>query len=102
MRFIGSILGLQMKLAQLFRVDRRRRPSHEVDRVRGLWERDHLADRGLAGENRDDTVEAERDAAVRRRPVLERLQEEAEPQLRILFGNAQPREDARLQLSAVD
>ena len=40
---------------------------------------------------------AERDAAVRRRPVLERFEEEAEAQLRLLVADAEPLEDARLQ-----
>ena len=56
----------------------------------------------LAGEHRDDTVEPERDAAVRRRAVLERLEEEAEAQLRLLVADAEPLEDARLQRGVVD
>src|SRR6266850_178752 len=91
-----------MELAQLFRVDRRRRPGHEIDGVRGLREGNHLADGCLAGENRDDAVEAERDAAMGRRPVLQRLEEEAEPRLRLLAGDAEALKDARLQRGAVD
>ena len=43
-----------------------------------LRERDHVADRLGAGHQHDDAVEAERDAAVRRRAVLERVEQEAE------------------------
>ena len=44
----------------------------------------------------------ERDAAVRRRAVLERLEEEAEPRLRLLVADAQPPEHPRLQRRVVD
>src|SRR5439155_19056439 len=91
-----------MELAQLFRVDRRRRPSHEIDGICRLRECDHLADGRLAGQNRHDAVEAERDAAMGWRPVLQRLEEEAEPQLRLLAGDAEALKDARLQGGAMD
>ena len=68
-----------MQLLELLRVDRRRRAGHQVDGGGGLRERDHLADRRLARQERHHAVEAERDAAVRRRAVFERFEEEAEP-----------------------
>ena len=77
----GSYVRICRCSSQLLRVDRRRRVGHQVHGGRRLRERDHLADRALARQDRDDAVEAERDAAVRRRAVLERLEEEAEPQL---------------------
>ena len=64
--------------------------------------RDHLANRRFAGENRDDPVQPERNAAVRRRAVFERFEEEAEPELRLLVGDAEPLEDARLQRGVVN
>ena len=57
---------------------------HQVDRRRGLREGDDLADRALVREDGGDAVEAERDAAVRRGAVFERLEEEAEAELRLL------------------
>ena len=78
-----------VQLAQLLLVDRRRRAGHDVDGRGRLRERDHLADRRLAAEQRDQAIEAERDAAVRRRPVLERVEEEAEARLRVLVGHAE-------------
>src|SRR4051812_22641761 len=91
-----------MQLAQLFRVHRGGRPSHEIGGIRGLRERDYLANRGLAAEDRDHTVEPEGDAPVRRRAVFERLQEEAEPRPRLLLRNAEPAKDPRLQRRVVN
>src|SRR4051794_11146820 len=102
MRFISSILYPDVEFAQLFRVHLRWRARHQVHGARGLREGDDLADRRLSGENRDDTVQPERDAAVRRRAVLERLEEETEAELRLLLGNAEPAEDPRLQRRVVD
>ena len=56
----------------------------------------------LAAQDGDDAVEAEGDAAVRRRAVLERVQEEAEPQLRFLVRDLQQLEDQPLQRLIVD
>src|SRR5258708_15981607 len=89
MRFIGSILGLQMELAQLFRIHGGRRARHEIDGVRRLRKRDDLADRGLARENGHYAIEPERDAAVRRRSVLEGLHKKTKAQLRLLLRNTQ-------------
>src|SRR6185503_7344654 len=91
-----------MELTQLFQIDRRGRPSHEIDRICGLGKRNHFTNRRLAAEDRDDTVEPERNAAVRRGAVLERLEEEAKPELRVLFRNPERAEDPRLDCRAVD
>src|SRR6185295_2681851 len=81
------ILNPQMELTQLLRVDRRRRSGHQIERVRRLRERDDLPDGRLAGQDRHQAVEAERDAAMRRRPVLERVEEEAEPQPGVVLAD---------------
>ena len=88
---------LQMQFPQLFLVDGRGRVRHQVHRGGGLRERDHLANRALVAEKRRDTVEAERDAAMRRRAVLERLEEEAEAELRLLVADVEQREDPALR-----
>ena len=67
-----------MQFPQLFSVDRRGRARHQIDGVGRLREGDDFANGGFAGQQRDDPVEPERDAAVRGRAVLERLQEEPE------------------------
>src|SRR5580765_6758238 len=91
-----------MELAQLLRVHGRRRTGHQIDGAGGLREGDYLANRRLAGQDRDDTVEPERDAAVRRRAVLERFEEESEAEPGLLLGDAEAAEDPRLQRRVVD
>src|SRR5204862_5591628 len=49
-----------------------------------------------------DAIEAERDAAVRRRAVFERLEEEAEAELRFLLADVEQRENAALHRRVVD
>src|SRR5688572_22616870 len=86
-RFIGSkgvVSYLEMKLLQLLWLDGRRRTRHQIDGRRRLRERHHLADRVLAGEDGHHAVQAERDAAMRGRAVLERIQEKPEAELRFL------------------
>ena len=61
-------------------------PAIRSTAVGGLRERDHFPNRRLAGQEGHDTIEPQSDAAVRRRPVLERLEEEAESRLRFLVG----------------
>src|SRR5262245_4165717 len=64
------------QLSRLRRIDRRRRVAHQVHRLRRLREGNHLANRGLTRQQRADAIEAERQAAVWRRAVLERFEEE--------------------------
>ena len=52
--------------------------DHEVDGLGRLGEGDDFAERGCAGEDHHDAVEAEGDAAVRGGAVLECVEEEAE------------------------
>ena len=57
---------------------------------------------GSPARSSDQAVQAERDAAVRRRAVLERVEEEAEPQLRVLVADAEQRKIALLKRRVVD
>src|SRR5258708_1423542 len=103
--FMPSALRLaqaDVQLAQLLLVHRRRRVREQVLRALGFWKGDDVADRFGAGHHRDDAVEAERDAAVRRRAVLERVQQEAEFLLRLFGADRQRAEHLRLHLLAVD
>src|SRR5665213_1088738 len=76
--------------------------DHEVDGFGGLGEGDDFAERGGAGEDHDDAVEAEGDAAVRGGAVFERVEEEAETGLRFLVGQAERAEDFCLHILPVD
>jgi len=52
----------------------------------GFGEGDYFAQGFFAGEEHGDAVDAERDAAVRRRAVRQRVEEEAEAAALLLFG----------------
>jgi gas vesicle protein len=80
----------------------RRRVGHRIRARLGLRERDHLADRVLAGQQHHDAVEARRDPAVGRDAVAEPAQQEPELLLGGLVGDAEEAEDAPLQLRVVD
>ena len=53
-------------------------------------------------EERHDPVDAERDAAVRRRAVAQRVEQEAEARLGLLLGDPERLEDLLLHVGAVD
>ena len=91
-----------MQFAQLFRADRRRRVGHQVDGLSRFRKRDDLANRVLAAQNRNQPIEAEGDAAVRRRTVLERVEEKPESRLRFFVRDLQQLEDEALQRLVVD
>ena len=91
-----------MELAQLSRVDRRRRVAHQIDGLRRLWERDYLADRRLTRQEGANAIEAERESAVRRRAVLERLEEESEAVLRVLVREPEQAEHLGLRLAVMN
>ena len=115
-RFIRTSGGaaMQSELSIYFRItttprspnllvaDGRGRAAHQVGRAGRLGERDHVPDGRFPGQDHDDAVEAEGDAAVGRSPVLEGLEEEAEALLRLLFGHREDLEDPGLQRRVVD
>src|SRR5882762_3427271 len=74
--FMRSALRLaqaNVQLAQLLLVHRRRSMREQILCALRLRERDDVADGFGAGHHGDDAIEAESDASVRRRTVLERL-----------------------------
>ena len=83
----------EAELAQLRLVDRGRGAGQRVGAGGGLREGDHVADRVGAGEALDDAVEAVGDAAVRRRAVAQRLEQEAEARLGLLGVDPERGED---------
>ena len=82
--FCGS--GVHAGLLALLGADRRRSRGQRVEAAPALRERDHLADRVAAGQQRADPVPAEGDAAVRRGAVLEGVEQEAELLLRLVLA----------------
>src|SRR6266540_4170792 len=87
--FTRSILRLaqaNVQLAQLFLLHGRRGMREQILRALRLGERDDVADRVRSRHHRDDAVEAEGNAAVRRRAVLQRFEQESE----LLLGFLRP------------
>src|SRR5881409_279877 len=90
--FMRSALRLaqpNVQLAQLLLVHRRRSMREQILRALGLGKGDDVADRLAAGHHRDDAVQAEGDAAVRRCAVLQRFEQEPELVLRLVGSDRQ-------------
>src|SRR5687767_6059488 len=98
----AASVQFQMQFPELLRADRRRRAGHQIHGLRGFRKRNHVADRGLRAENRHNPIETDRDAPVRRRAVLEGVEEETEAHLRLFVRDLQQPEDESLQLLVVD
>src|SRR3546814_8310324 len=94
--------GAQAEVGQLLRVDGGGRAGHGVDARLGLREGDDLADVLLAGEDGHQAVDAEGEAAVGRRAVAERLEEEPEAALGLLLVDAEQVEDPLLEGRLMD
>ncbi len=93
---------LQAEVAELGVADRCGGVDHEVDGFGGLGKGDDLAQAGGAGEDHDDAVQAEGDAAVRGGAVFEGVEEEAEALVGFGVGHAEGVEDLLLDVLAVD
>ena len=94
--------GSRPSSRELARQDVGGRFGHQADARGRLRKRDDVAQRGRAGRDGADAVEAEGDAAVRRRAVLERFEEEPEALAPLLRRNAEHAEDAFLEIGAVN
>lgn len=90
------------RLPALRRGDRGRGAGQRVTAGGRLREGDDVADGVVPAEQRDDPVEAEGDATVRRRAVVEGVQQEAELRGRLLLGEADRVERPLLHLALVD
>ena len=78
------------------------RLRHQVGSGRRLRKRDDVAQRRRARGDRADAVEPQGDAAVRRRAVPERVEEESEALAPLLGRDPEHAEDALLEVVAVD
>ena len=97
----GVPVRSEAQLLELPGLDRRGRVEHEVRARRGLGEGHDLADVRLVGEQGDPAVDAEGDAAVRRRAVLEGLEDAAELGLLGLARSGPCSENERESISRV-
>ena len=93
----AALVDRDARPRELHLLDRGRRTGQQVETRGGLGEGDHVADRLGAGEALDEAVDAVGDAAVRRRPVAQRLQQEAEARLGRLGVDPEGGEDRLLQ-----
>ena len=78
-----------MQIAQLLRLNRARRIGHQAGAFGRFRESDHVPDARRVAERRDEPVEAQRDAAVRRGAVFERFQHITEARLHHVRRNLQ-------------
>src|SRR5277367_4553800 len=76
--------------------------GHQILRLRGLRERNDVAKRFFACEQHRDPVYAERDPAMRRRAVGERVEEKAEALFGLFVGEAKRLEHTRLHVLAMN
>lgn len=75
---------------------------HWIGSRRGLRERDNVTNGLFVGEQHDQTVEAERDATMRRRAKLERMDEVTELLFNLFIGKAAYFQDEPLFLGIVN
>src|SRR5206468_11831979 len=83
------LLNLKAEILKLLGIDRRGRVAHQIDGAGCFRKGDHFADIRFPRHQCHDAIESQRDSAVRRRAVLERVQEEAEALARLLVRQAQ-------------
>ena len=102
----GSILALgsdgDPQVAQLRVADWGGGVDHQIDRAGGFGEGNDFAQAFGSGDDHDDAVEAEGDAAVRRRAVFEGFEEKSEAGLGLFFVHAEGAENFALNILAVN
>lgn len=91
-----------MQFTQLLFINRARSAGEQALGALRLREGDHIANGGCTRHHRDDTVQTEGDAAVRRRTVLQGVKQEAELKLGFFRTNLQCAEDLALNIGTVD
>mmetsp|Transcript_55897 Transcript_55897/g.144216 ORF Transcript_55897/g.144216 Transcript_55897/m.144216 type:complete len:264 (-) Transcript_55897:345-1136(-) len=91
-----------MQLCELLGRDAGRRVHHRVSTLVVFWESDVVANGGFPSQNGAEPIQAEGQAAVRRRPVLEGAEEETELILGLFLAHAQHREHLHLKVPVVN
>src|SRR5438105_15192473 len=90
------------QLPQLLLADWSGRVHHQISRLRGLGEWDHLAQALRPGQDHHNAIQTQRDAAMRRRAILQRLQKKAEARARLIFAQAKRAKNLPLHILAMD
>src|SRR5947209_6926963 len=91
-----------VQLVELVRINRAGRVNHQVCRRGGLGEGHQVAYVLDAGERHQHALYSSGNASVRRRAVLQRVEEETEALARLLFRQSQGFEDEPLHVAPVD
>ncbi len=100
--YFSRQLDANVQVAQLLLRDLGRRVGQRAGGGLRLREGDDVTDRVGAGHQHREPVEAERDPAMWRRAVLERVEQEAELLLGLLRADAEHLEHGRLHIIAMD
>mmetsp|Transcript_3912 Transcript_3912/g.14198 ORF Transcript_3912/g.14198 Transcript_3912/m.14198 type:complete len:221 (+) Transcript_3912:585-1247(+) len=79
-----------------------RRLGEQTRPIRGFWKRNNISNRSRAREHHHQSIEAKRQASVRRRAVLKRLHEIAKFILRLLRRQSNGAKHRLLHVAAVD
>src|SRR5687767_15044199 len=87
---------LQVQVLEILRLHRSRRALEQGARRGCFGKSNHVAKRWRAGKQHRNSVEAERDATMRWRAGAQRLEQEAEPNARFGFVDAQQCKDTAL------
>src|SRR6266850_5571469 len=97
-----SVLDAELQLFEILGIDGRGRAVHEGCGARRLGKRDRVANGFASVEEDDQAVQPQRDSAVRRRAVFERLQQESELLLRLFGLHPDRAHDALLDILSMD
>src|SRR3954464_10613776 len=91
-----------MQVREILRWDRRGRALEERASRRGFGKRNDVAQRARVGQLHGNSIEAERDASMRRRAGAEALEQKAKARLCRPLVDAEQRENALLQRRITD
>ncbi len=97
-----ALLDRDSQLAQVLLRHFARSVAHQIRALRGLGERNHLANRRLARQDHHQSIQPQRNSAMRRRTVLQSLEQKSETLLRFLVAESQRAENFRLDVTSMN
>ena len=101
-RKLFPLAQIEAEIAQLQRIDRRGRVHHQIRPGGRFREGDHVADRLFSGEQHDDPIQSQPDAAMRRRAIFECFHQETETLEHLLDGTIHRLQHALLNIAAMN